>query len=385
MKIDEDNKIKTKICLKKMHVSFHVKMYHYNITSVIGMCLNFLKKYLVLLSFQADGDDDTLAGVSCSVGELISWSGAAWTCVSDNTLTVSDINTMFANNAVDLNAGTTIGCSPILTTVTDSDTLATLGCNDGEVAKYDTANGAWACGADIDTDTTLDQAGVLGFVTGQQINLGAGSQVDGNNILTTADAVASDWNTLANRPSDLVDGDDDTLAGLGCSGGEIAGYDGAGWTCVSDNTLSVSDVTTMLANNAVDLNVATTIGGLDIVTSIDDSDTLAGLSCANDGEIARYDLVLDEWYCDADIDTVLDENTVETYVTNGALDLDANTTIGGNPILTSTTDSDVLSALGCSDGQVAKYDTSNGAWTCGSDDNTQLSQSEVISNITGHK
>ena len=30
---------------------------------------------------------------------------------------------------------------------------------------------------------------------------------------------------------------------------------------------------------------------------------------------------------DADIDTVLDENTVETYITNGAIDLDANSTV----------------------------------------------------------
>ena len=137
------------------------------------------------------------------------------------------------------------------------------------------------------------------------------------------------------------------------------------------NTLSVSDVSTMLTNNAVDLNVATTIGGLDIVTSIDDSDTLANLSCANDGEITRYDLVLDEWYCDTDIDTVLDENTVETYVTNGAIDLDANTTIDGNPILTTITDSDVLAALGCNDGEVAKYDAE--CVCMWSDDNTQLS------------
>ena len=40
----------------------------------------------------------------------------------------------------------------------------------------------------------------------------------------------------------------------------------------------------MVANNAMDLNAATTIGGLDIVTNVDDSDTLAALSCVNDGE-----------------------------------------------------------------------------------------------------
>ena len=146
--------------------------------------------------------------------------------------------------------------------------------------------------ADGDDNTQLSEGQVEGYITNDIINFASGSQVGGSDIVTVG-------TFASNLPSDLADGDDDTLAGLGCSAGELAGYDGAGWTCVSDNTLSVSDVTTMLANNAVDLNIATTIGGLDIVTSIDDSDTLAGLSCANDGDIARYDLVLDEWYCDA--------------------------------------------------------------------------------------
>ena len=220
--------------------------------------------------------------------------------------------------------------------------------------------------ADGDDNTQLSEGQVEGYITNDVINLAAGSQVGGSDIVTVAT-------------------DSDTLADLSCSTAEIAGWDGSSWVCTSDNTLTVSDVSTMLSNNSVDLNSGTTVGGLAILTEVDDSDTLANLSCANDGEIARYDLLLDEWYCDADIDTVLDEGTVETYVTNGALDLDANTTIGGNPILTTTTDSDVLAGLGCNDGQVAKYDSSNGAWACGSDDNTQLSQSEVINNITGQQ
>ena len=86
----------------------------------------------------------------------------------------------------------------------------------------------------------------------------------------------------------------------------------------------LADVEDLLLNNPMDLNANTTIDGLAIVTEIDDSDSLGALSCTNDGEIARYDLALDEWYCDTDIDTdtVLSEADVENYVTNGALDLD---------------------------------------------------------------
>ena len=134
--------------------------------------------------------------------------------------------------------------------------------------------------ADGDDNTQLSEGQVEQYVTNDIINLATGSQVGGSDIVTVAT-------------------DSDTLAGLSCSSVEIAGWSGAAWTCVSDNTLTVSDVSTMLSNNSVDLNSGTTIGGLAILTEVDDSDTLADLSCANDGDVARYDLVLDEWYCDA--------------------------------------------------------------------------------------
>ena len=241
--------------------------------------------------------------------------------------------------------------------------------------------------ADGDDNTQLSETQVETYITNGAIDLATNSQVGGSDIVT-----AGSFNSyLAN---DIADGDDDTLAGLGCSVGEIAGWDGNAWVCVSDNTLTVSDITMMLANNAVDLNASTTIGGLAIVTSIDDSDTLANLSCVNDGEIARYDLALGEWYCDADY--VLDEATVESYITNGAIDLNSNTTIGGNTVVTSATtlnpnwldinnrpsglddgDDDALTNTACTDGQILVYDIATNAWICGTDTDTTLSSSEV--------
>ena len=400
----------------------------------------------------ADGDDDTLAGVNCSAGELISWDGSGWVCVSDVSLTLQDITTMLTDNQMDLNANTTIGGVTIVTTSTDSDVLLALGCSDEEIAKYNTSAGNWECAEDI--DTVLDETTVETYITNGSLDLTLGSNttVGGDTIITTATTLIPAWNDITSRPSGLDDGDDDVLGGLACSIGEIAGWDGSSWGCISDATLSLSDITTMLLNNAVNLNanttiggvtivttstdsdvlsalgcsdeeiakyntsagnwecsedidtvldettvetyitngnldlsISTTIGGLDLVTTLDDSDTLADLSCANDGEIARYDLVLEEWYCDADIDTVLDEGTVEGYITNGSLDLNANTTIGGVAIVTSGTDSDTLSGLSCSDGEVAKYDTSNSLWVCGTDTDTQLSQSGVVNYIEGQQ
>ena len=168
----------------------------------------------------------------------------------------------------------------------------------------------------------------------------------------------------------------DTLSSLSCALGEIAGWNGSAWTCVSDNTLTYTDIENYLLNNPIDLNVNTTIGGSTVVSSVDDSDTLASLSCVNDGEIARYDLALGEWYCDADIDTVLDEATVETYITNGAIDLNSGTTIGGATIVTTGMDADTLAGLSCTNGQVAKYNTGTGLWACGDDVDTDTTLSE---------
>ena len=149
-----------------------------------------------------DGDDDTLAGLSCSVGEIASFgANNAWVCTSDSTLEWADIEIMLNGNAVDLNANTTIGGNTITTTSTDMDTLNSLGCQDGEIAKYDVSQSMWMCA--VDDNTFLDASGVLGYVDGAQVDLGMGSTVNGSTIVT-ADSYTS------YLPSDLADGDDDT-------------------------------------------------------------------------------------------------------------------------------------------------------------------------------
>ena len=204
--------------------------------------------------------------------------------------------------------------------------------------------------ADGDDNTQLSEGQVEGYITNGAINLAANSQMGGQDLVTVAT-------------------DSDTLAGLSCATGEIAGWSGSAWTCVSDNTLSLSDVTTMVANNAMDLNSGSTIGGLPILTEVDDNDTLGNLSCANDGEVAKYDIVLSQWYCASDTDTTLDEPTVEGYITNGAINLSSGSTVGGSAILTQPN--------GCADGQVMLYNLSSASWSCGVDTDTTLTANEV--------
>lgn len=265
--------------------------------------------------------------------------------------------------------------------------------------------------ADGDNDTQLSEGQVESFITNDSIELASGSTLQGGGLILSESSVIS-WGQLdaSTIPTDLADGDDDTLANLSCTIGEIAGWGGNAWVCTSDNTLSAADLGTLLTNNAVDLNPSTTIGGLDILTPLDDSDTLANLSCINDGDIPRYDLATGGWYCDAeaglsanevvttvesansltlpasttlngngilttnsslswnqldtssipaglnDGDDVLGESEVETMITNGAIDLAANTTVNGELIVTTPPS--------CLDGQILSYDAASGLWNC---------------------
>ena len=208
--------------------------------------------------------------------------------------------------------------------------------------------------ADGDNDTQLSETTVENYITNSPIDLSAGSQVQGALILTQGSTIS--WSQLdaSTIPSDLADGDDDTLGGLSCSVGEVLGWSGT-WTCVSDNTLSATEVGSMISSNAYDLNVGTTIGGLDIVTSMDDSDTLADLNCANDAEVAKYDIVTNTWYCDSD--TVRTDSDIVTAVeSSSGVNLPAGTQVDGNTIITAPPT--------CSDGQILSYDATNAVWQC---------------------
>lgn len=208
--------------------------------------------------------------------------------------------------------------------------------------------------ADGDNDTQLSETTVENYITNAPIDLSTGSQVQGSLILTQSSSIS--WSQLnpSTIPSDLADGDDDTLGGLSCSVGEILGWSGS-WTCVSDNTLSATEIGTMISGNAYDLNAATTIGGLDIVTSIDDSDTLADLNCANDADVAKYDIVTSTWYCDSD--AVRTDSDIVTAIENSSsVNLPVGTQVGGNTIITTPPT--------CSDGQILSYDASNASWQC---------------------
>ena len=97
-----------------------------------------------------------------------------------------------------------------------------------------------------------------------------------------------------------------------------------------------------------------------------------------------------EWYCDADIDTnTTSESQVESFVTNGAIGLAANLTMGGSTIVTTATDQNTQ----LSESEVETYITKVHSPASGTTlngqtivttatDQTQLSESQVETFVT---
>ena len=85
----------------------------------------------------SDGDDDTLGGLSCSVGEITSWDGSAWICVSSIDDTLSSLACLDGEFARWDDILSEWYCA--------SDSLEQLNCSDGEVVTYSSSSGGWVC------------------------------------------------------------------------------------------------------------------------------------------------------------------------------------------------------------------------------------------------
>jgi subtilisin-like proprotein convertase family protein len=204
-----------------------------------------------------DGDSDVIGSLSCNAAEVPSWSGSNWLCTEIAVaaqLSESDVEGYIENGPVALATGSTVGGDAILTAGdlqdpdwgdiqgvpagfadgTDDDTLADLGCQDGETISWD--GSVWECASISFSDS--DSLGALSCAEGQIAVLSAGVWACGN----VSDA--------------------DSLAALGCGEGEVALYTGGSWTCAA----------------------------------LSDSDSLGVLGCA-DGEVAVYSSSDGGWIC----------------------------------------------------------------------------------------
>jgi hypothetical protein len=338
----------------------------------------------------------------------------------DDVLTETDVDTMVSDNGyaydADLFSGDWADLTGIPSDVMDGDgdLLADMSCLDGDIIVWDGLALTWTC--DLDADSVLTEAEVVAMVTA-------------NGFALTADlatvATSGDYADLTGVPTELADGDDDTMASLSCLTGEVAKWDGLGWVCAgdtdTDTILTEGDVDAYVADNGfaltADLAIVATTGAWSDLTGIPsdlvdgDGDLLADMSCL-DGDIIVWDGVALAWTCDLDADSVLTEAEVDAYVSNNGFaltsDLAAVATSGAWSDLTGVpadadtqlteaevdayadnngyalssdlatvatsgawsdlvgtpSDADTLAMLGCGDGDLPIWNAGTGAWLC---------------------
>ncbi|MBM73805.1 MAG: hypothetical protein CMK59_00275 [Proteobacteria bacterium] len=171
-----------------------------------------------------------------------------------------------------------------------------------------------------------------GSVEAVEIKIGSDVVIDGNGQWV-GDPPSISWNSLTDRPADLLDGDDNSV-------------------------LNDADVLAIVESNTININAGSTLNSDPIVTASTDADSLSELSC-NSGEIVGWNGI--DWVCLSD--ATLTEEQVVQIVTSSAITLHSDTTLNGENIITPSSDQDTLGALNCGAGQSVVFDQNNG-WTC---------------------
>jgi hypothetical protein len=124
-------------------------------------------------------------------------------------------------------------------------------------------------------------AGVSQNVDGGSVNA-TEVQVNGSIVIDSSGSwvgptIFLDWQNIQNIPSDFLDGDQDSLAAINCSQGEILGWNN-GWVCTSDASLTEGEVEDFITNGALELASGSSMDGGTLVTEITDRDSLSDLS-----------------------------------------------------------------------------------------------------------
>ena len=216
--------------------------------------------------FADNVDNDRLASLFCAPGQIPEWNGTTWTCGEDDVGTGTgggDINGVVAG--IGLVGGGLTGTVTLnveLSGTGSADTVARSDHNhegtysptghdhddryytEAELATSGASTVHWnnlsgvPAGLDDGDDDTTYSAGNQITLAGTTFDLveGAGSGLDADLL----DGLDGDhyltWSNLTGVPAGLDDGDDDTLAGLTCSDGQLPKWDegGAQWTCAGD-------------------------------------------------------------------------------------------------------------------------------------------------------
>ena len=206
---------------------------------------------------------------------------------------------------------------------------------------------------------------------------GAGTGLDADLLDGQHGAYYRAWANLTGVPSDLADGDDDTLGDLSsCSNGQIAEWNGSAWVCAADDiddTVIWDEISGIVGTGSAQVAAGDhthdaryyteselqTSGSASVhwgnLTNVPagladgDDDTLGDLSSCSNGQIAEWNG--SAWVCAADDDTI--------YSAGTGLDLS-----GAQFSVAST----YRLPQSCANGQIAEWNGS--VWVCAADDNS---------------
>ncbi|MFZ2512873.1 MAG: hypothetical protein WAW63_00255, partial [Candidatus Saccharimonadales bacterium] len=228
--------------------------------------------------------------------QTLSLAGSTLTVSGGNSIDLAPINTDSQNlsltgTTLNISGGTSVDIASI-----NTDVLAGLSCTTNQIAKWN--GSAWACAADVDTNT---DAQTLSLASN---NL---SILNGNSVSLAGYLDNTDSQTLSYNTGTHV---------LSISGGNTQDLSN-----LLDNTdaqaISRTGNTVSITGNA---------STVDLTPYLDNTDVLASLSCSTN-QIAKWNG--SSWACAADVDTVLNEAQVDTYVSNNGYltsEVDGSTT-----------------------------------------------------------
>ena len=308
---------------------------------------------------------------TCANGEIMEWNGSFWDCATDDIGTGGgggDVTGVEAGDGltgggvsgdVTIHVGAGTGITVITDSISidgpfrlpqscldgkvarwnnsltewvcddDADTLAFLSCGEGQVAKWVDNPGEWACADDTDTtDDTVSYDEIAGIISTTVGTVAAGdhghagvyaeeSHDHDSRYYTQAQLQDGTgivhWDNLTDIPDYLFDGDDDTLATLPCSEGEIAKWSDSLWGCATDETGAAGGITGVDAGDGLygggfEGDVALHVGpGTGISVTLDDISIDAPYRLPQGcgaGQVAKWDDFVGEWLCDADFDAL---------------------------------------------------------------------------------
>ena len=178
-----------------------------------------------------------------------------------------------------------------------------------------------------------------GSVNATQIQVGGSVVIDSDGTWV-GPTVSVSWGEIQDIPEGFSDGID------------------------NDTQLSESEVENMVTNGPLDFASGSTIDGKSLQEAI---------SC-QEGEILRWDGLLERWDCG--LDDVLSESDVLGYVTDNSIDLAGGSSVDGKDI--------VGQSSPCSEGQILVYDFASSSWACGEDKDTdtQLTADQIVTLLT---